>query len=591
VHEAIAWLLDARAFTRTRRRAWSQLVSDLRLSFKHLGPALHRRLDPHLRATMSSLELEEDASPRDRARASRTLTSLLAALDSGEAVVAAWHDLLTVYRNTAASPELCDLRESQLAALARLRGLDWTFLPGRLGRTLAGHGDLVDSLAEGESRFGAKVDNRPVAERQASCDIYLAQGVPEADVVVWVAISDLAIWRWVIELDRIRFYDGRWWSSVVKAGAGQLPPELADRTQMELDSLFFGLLNRDEDADPFVVARVELANIRLPSAVERAQSVAEEVMLAAGLRAGELRGVPFQGGVVFSNGQVVGGNTFSLEGDFAAARRGRPNDRALGESLLDLEPKLLTAVHSDDQRLAVALTSVDWLRETKDLTASQQLGLSLRAIEQVFSETDNRHWRAAVYERLRHPWALARIEDLLVEVVYRAVLALGGGAMTVPPTEQQRADFLEGREYIMGGETFKLRRAVQRLGWLRQRTDGGSRLARELRTLESRLSSGQAAAKWLDEIEVEFARNLNRVHRLRNAILHGYPIHRDVVAASSTFARAISIHAAHALINATATGQDLAKHLNALRDDYASCRRKLESGTEPADAFGWTAGQ
>jgi hypothetical protein len=141
----------------------------------------------------------------------------------------------------------------------------------------------------------------------------------------------------------------------------------------------------------------------------------------------------------------------------------------------------------------------------------------------------------------------------------------------------------------MGGNTFIFRRALERLPWLQERVES-SRLTRELRTLESRLRGGLAAARWLSELEQEFGRNLDRMHRLRNAILHGYPLQLDVVAANSPFARSISTHAVHEVVDALAAGQDLATHMSGRRKEYERRRKLLEGGTAPVDAFDWTAG-
>jgi hypothetical protein len=589
VHEAIDWLGDARSFNSLRRRAWRQLLDDLKLSVAELGPELRAQLEPLLSSMTPLLQLAKDAGASERTQASKAIETLLSSLDTGQAVVAAWHDLLAAYRDESASPELCDLRESQLAAVAKLRGFDWAFLPGQLGRTLAGRGDLLEGFPEKIEDLREAVDDRSLHERQATCDTYLEKVPAEADVVVWVAISELAIWRWVIELDRVTFYDGTWWSAVVKAGAGQLPAELVGRPQIELDVVFFGLLNRDAEAQPFVVARVELGRCRIPAAIEQAQRVALGVLNAAGLRSGELTGVPFEGGVVFSDGQIRAERGFSLDSDFALGRAEKINERAIGQALTELEPQLLDALLLDDKRLALAMTSVEWLKQTKGLTPSQQLGLSLRAIEQVFSEADERHWRDTVYDHLCYPWSLSRIGNTLADIVYRAIMSLSGAALGVP-TQQQRDDFLDVKQFVMGGDSFIFRRALERLAWLRERVDPATRTARDLRFLEARFADGPAAAAWLSELEREFARNLNRTHRLRNGILHGYPLQLDIVAANSAFARSISIHAVHELIDATAGGQDLATHMRGRRDDYQRRRKLLEGGAIPADAFGWTAG-
>jgi hypothetical protein len=587
LREAVIWLRDARAFDGLRRRAWLQLRGDVELSLGKLGPDARAVIDAAVASAVPALDLSLGAGAAERNRAIVVLEQLIATLDSGAVVVAAWHDLLAAYADETATPELCDLRESQLAASAKLHGFDWVFLPGRLGRTLDGRGDLVEGLAGRIDRLNERVDERPLAERIASCDSYLERTPPEDDVVVWVAISDVAIWRWVIELDRVTFYDGRWWSSVVANGGGDLP-ELAGRDETELSVLFYRLLHRDPDDQPFVVARVEVGRCRVASAVAEAKRVAMGVMNAAGLGAGELTGTPFDGGVVFSDGKLIADGNFSLDRDFAAARAERFNEAALGQALHDVEPDLVQALLANDERLSLAMTTIEWLKETKGLTPSQQLGLSLRAIEQIFSEVDERHWRATVSEHVAHPWSLTQVSNTVYDVVYRAIMSFGSEFMRTP-TAEQRADFLEVRAYVMAGDRFLLRRAVERIGWLRERVES-PRLARELRALESRLVDGAAAAAWLRDLEEEFARNLLRTHRLRNAILHGYPLQLDVVAANGAFARSVTIHAVHELVGAAAAGVDLTAHMRNRRDDYDKRRALLEGGAAPVDAFGWTAG-
>jgi hypothetical protein len=73
------------------------------------------------------------------------------------------------------------------------------------------------------------------------------------------------------------------------------------------------------------------------------------------------------------------------------------------------------------------MTTVEWLKQTKALTPSQQLGLSLRAIEQIFAEVEERLWRDTVYDHLCYPWSLSRIGNTLADIVYRAIMSLSGG--------------------------------------------------------------------------------------------------------------------------------------------------------------------
>jgi hypothetical protein len=572
---------------------WQQLQTDLMTAFDELGPELSREVRPTFDLSSPVLNLRRGAEAAERVAAATALQALLASLDTSAATVAAWRDLLAAYRDEQSAPELCDLRESQLAAIARLRGFDWTFLPGNLGRTIVGRGHGLELLPDGTARPTINdADTRPLAERNRACEAYLTQTFPERDLIVWVAIADVKVWRWVIELDGISFYDGSWWSPVVKAGAGQLPAELANRDQTELNSIFFGLLQLDPEAKPFVVARVVLPGCRVPNALERGTDAAMAVLHAAELRAGQLVGVAFKGGVVFEGNQIVGGNTFSLDRDFAEARHERFDDHALGRELSNLEPDIIAAARAGNESFLNAIAGIEWLKETRGLAPSQQVGLGIRAIEQVFAAIDHQPWRQTVLERLSLPWAITELADRLHETTYRAIMWLGSDfARGRSLTDDERGEFLEVSGYVMGGEdVFFLRRAVERLSWLHDRVTR-PRLRRELRAMEVRFASGQATAAWLDEIELEFNRNLNRVHRLRNAILHGYPLLPDVVAANGRFARSIAIHAVHNLTDAIAASEPLDAHLERVRANYAAKGDALQSGMPSVDALGWTAGR
>ncbi len=161
--EAIDWLLDARAFDARRLTARSQLVNDLNLALAEVGPALRSQLEPTIAAIAPLLQLNRGAGDAERRIAANAVKKLLASLDTGNAAVAAWHDLIAAYKDVAVSAETCDLRESQLAAVARLRGFNWTFLPGQLGRTLAGYGDLIEDY--GTARWRSRKSIRKEKEK------------------------------------------------------------------------------------------------------------------------------------------------------------------------------------------------------------------------------------------------------------------------------------------------------------------------------------------------------------------------------------------------------------------------------------------
>jgi len=158
VREAIAWLSDRRAFDERgqRLRAWNQLLDDLTLCLGELGRELRDEIPPLVGAMAPTLELKEDAGPAERMHAAAELEKLLDELDTGQAVVAAWHDLLAAYRDETNTPELCDLRESQLAALASYAVSTGSSCPVSSGERSRGGETRIRAAVEVARRVGAK---------------------------------------------------------------------------------------------------------------------------------------------------------------------------------------------------------------------------------------------------------------------------------------------------------------------------------------------------------------------------------------------------------------------------------------------------
>src|SRR3954463_9214718 len=94
--EALVWLDDARAFDHHRRRAWQQLRDALELSLRELRPELQACLAPTVASIGPGLGLRQGAAAPDRLGAATEIRRILTVLDSGDALAAAWHDLIAV---------------------------------------------------------------------------------------------------------------------------------------------------------------------------------------------------------------------------------------------------------------------------------------------------------------------------------------------------------------------------------------------------------------------------------------------------------------------------------------------------------------
>jgi hypothetical protein len=126
---------------------------------------------------------------------------------------------------------------------------------------------------------------------------------------------------------------------------------------------------------------------------------------------------------------------------------------------------------------------------------------------------------------------------------------------------------------------------IERLDWIGERVapDGDARAAIE--RLAPKLASGQATAKWLNELCSVADQHERRRSRTRNALMHGGPVAESTVEQTLPFTERMANLAASALVEASLDGVPFADAVTDQTERFGRAKAELNAGVAPATAL------
>lgn len=563
------------------QRARNAIGTDWAATMNCLGPALRSALGPAIDSADTTIRrlVTQAPSMRERHAAEPTLAALLAALCTEGAIRAAWHDVIDAVGSEAMPWHLVWDRRAVLADALRAAGHDAMGVTKLIVQVL---GDQAHAVAEANVKLGRREwpadfvklihtnAGLPAEARLALATDLLCSWVQSGRCVVWLGFIDARVDTFHVEAGAVTFLDAEWAVPNAQEGGQTFPHRDELSSAMQLP-----------DADKLhnvVLARVDLGVRPVTGAASAAVDIAETIVQAAVSSRSVGTWSPFGWRMTFVDGNQVGSEHFVPEREANAWVVPYKLDE-VAERLADLGARLGRAV-------AIAQLPIELREALKSSTDAQtanptgrilhhyrvlELLAALAGIEdaeQLAGSIAN-HWPVSVWRgncmdvvtQGHHAWMRSRQE--LPESVRQTVRNGSGMSFTV--------DFAAAAQ--------DPQQMVKHLQGDRVRRDG-----QEL--LESLTDPGKALTQLA---MLRRSRNVltARLSRVRNALVHGNPMHASVVASLDEFAEFLARSALREALEAHMSGQDLNASLQREKARTRTFERGLRDGRSPLEL--WTS--
>jgi hypothetical protein len=588
--ELARWLADPRPYDpRHHDRPWQSMSADVRHVIATRGPRMRA-------ATPSLSELDDVlTTPKlgGNLAARHRCSGLLPTVQSelGDAVSAAFDDLVQTVRDAAASPERLSARlrilESAIEVDGRSLRSEGRLLAGVLDNAamdvaVAGHylhDTPLPSVTELSNRDSAGL---PAAERIALCHALLQDERPAGRQVVWLVYGNARCAEsWRIELGPITFFDGPALLGAVDAvrdgnsgPRAYLPAELW--SEVELSDPQHRQYTWPGDVDQWVAVRVDLGDRRLADPVRTAWEQVDALVQVAGFHGNGTSWERFSGYQVVVDGQGRGSSPF-----------GPPRDHRLlmdhtDEQLLRLAPRLADRLPVTDPLLAELLRVSALVHDREESADPTTLLQDVRAIELVASRCD------VSWQRLLTDYqAVSTVRRRTVLDVFNAVWTIAGSHELTShvegmpsPSELQRAIPGDHRRYEL-----RIDVAFEALLDLARRLPTHHAASRRIRSLARHLADTDALRRWIDGSVADYQGRVNRLKRCRDALTHGGPISLDVAATVQPFANREAQAVVATALEAVLEGRTVRQFYEGLRDQQQAWREAMVSTTAVFEAL------
>lgn len=590
--EIDAYTRLARPPTKHLAQAWELLVKDLKATTQALGPHVVQAAGRPLQAALRALSAgpKEIYSARGLQRLRRASGRLSRCLLQEGILSAAWSDLRDTYAHATTTPEDCAWRRRIVSSIGRAVGFDPYSLLWRLGDVLNGSALPVElelrRLAGKEDEqldVGALIGREsdlPFEERWELCASILAELPPPSDYIVWLIFERARALSGVISVGDVTFYDGHWWQGATAtewpATYGQKPPEL------EEGGLWVGPLPENGE---FVLARVVLKDSVPGDAVERAFAIASALVALAAFHEGRTTWRLQTAYTVHSGQRRISASSNSLPKEqLEKILSGRPSDDRTADRLKGLAQRLPSPLPRTGP-LADAVESLLWFEQAKKMPDATRLAMSLRVIDQIAGAL-SKHWTLFLRDEMKSTWAFRQVMGEIDYLLFVATDAY----RSLPRDAKAKAELAEIME-AMGA--LRHSEALSRPAFIRSIKEIAShpRLTeyhgRDLACLATRIRTGKATARWIDELCDQYDLLVDRSRRVRNAIVHGGPMIPAVVASVSNCLAISTVEALNTWIEGELRGTVFPRAFKKRRQRVNRCHRELKRGFRPELALIW----
>jgi hypothetical protein len=541
--ELQGWLTDPRDYDGSHQKwSWLSAIGDFKASVGHLGPQLHRALDPDLAAAIAAAgSLQHDLATLnnndmkarlmvrrsgDKAHFAQFATHWA----SAQVREAAWNDLAEACRDSTISYN----------KLAARRDLFWQFVqagdydPSRMSRRLAGVlGNRERAVTEAQISLGdisAADAGRPApmggaglseAGQLTLCQRLLTAPPLTGHYVVWIAFDHAGRDAMLREMGTaISFWDAEWVRGVLEHGGPNLqyiPEELKAP-----DSLFKPQVL--PDGQDIRLARVDLGRTAMTDPVRAAAEQVEAVVALASFHVGESYWRRMTGYIIAVDNRVLGIGAFAPKLD-RHLTMSTEYPSAMEATLADLAPKLGPHLPMSNQALTEVVHAVRWWQEARQQSPLAAVLLHVRVLELLSQQVNDGKWFEYVDKYLQAQWVRFRMRQQLAGVLEDCI-AHSIGVPDVNDQARLSQLALDVRSSDGVGYRLDLGQGIVALPDMGRIFPPHDNLGRRIQSIAARLTPTELL-KWRDELDHDWKLVRARLHSLRNALAHGGPILDD----------------------------------------------------------------
>ena len=545
-----------------------------------LGPQLRAALGEALRCAETTIQnlISHDATAAERQVADADITALLDALGTDAASRAAWRDLLeTVERNAPLAEAWSRRRILEDALNATGHDLDSSL---KLVTQILD--DSAYAIAEANVRLGrsrwpdnarklirADAGLAPDERLRLASDI-LGSQPRSGHCVVWLAFANAQLGSFIVEAGAITLVDAEWAVPNVTEGGQDFPhrDELA-------------LVHELPDADNLkniVLVRVDLGVRPLAGAKSAAIDAAEVIIQASTSSRSVGTWTTFGWRVTFLDDAAIGSEHFVPEQERASWVHGYKLDE-VAERLDELGSRLDRAVATAEMPLELR-EAIRTSAQAHTADSTGRLLLHYRVLELISGLAGDENVDMLVASIAAH-WPVSVWRALCMDAVVHSHHAWTRSGEALPDFVRDARRNTTGRGFVVdfaqaGADPIEMTRH------LRSRC-----LQANARRLLESLTDPVTALEELARIQSGRKLLTERLGRVRNALVHGNPIHPDVVESLDEYAEYLAWTATREALERHMDGEDLATFLQNERRRVRTFVHNLRDGQSPMSL--WTA--
>lgn len=509
------------------------LETDVRNAYSHLGERTRQVLSPTFQDFVSQLgKLSKRLGSPQGARVVRlSLIPLRERLGRPETLRASWQDVLSTWRDTEESAEVCQLRLAQLIDIAEGYGHDWSRRAPLLQYVIGDDASVV-------ARFGG-ADSTTVApdaehaglselDRLRLCEEVIVAEPERGDIAVWLVFHDAGLRDSWLPLGAVQFFDGTAWPDAFLPRGWlaenrpdyEPPPELSE---WEDGAHWFEHIPEG----PRVFARVWLPSGAIATARARGHRLVRAMVDLAKTRS---EWVLLEGAVTWRERGGWAGSTFRHPRDLATMHRSvHPVFEGTAENLADFRPELVDRLAEGATPAWEAVEDALWtVAVERAPTSEQRVMLGIRSLERTLNlaAAEEESWVDGARRYLRAPWLRHILAYDMFDAAVTGLTMMPGRGGLLDPSQanidlHQEVDAAVFPQAEPGGGEFSVRGFADTVDRLLSVLAEGSLAERIVGEAREILRSPQAALDRLQALEDRFERLLKRTERQRNAVVHG----------------------------------------------------------------------
>jgi len=558
---------------------WESVAAELSEVSRIMGPRLAKVLGPSLDALKKSVRARQLQPLR------RQALTLESEIQGAAAAPSAFDDFVAAVFDPNTLARVVQWRRDAAVAICERAGKSWR------DNVQIAQGVLRDRLIDvarartmtdgAEAEWPTNLD--AVAGLDTEKRLALARQVLLSDPqvhshVVWFALDRARLHSYPsVTVGQVTFFDG---SQIRRA---LLNPNAAYGIPDELRSPLVSAIDIPDEPH-LVMARVDLGRGAENDAVARGRELVTAVVSAASFRAGlndQQVWRLFDGYLHVLDGEVTGASTLRYPDDYAPSRD-------IFESVsLALNEMSSESLSGTDVPLGTT-DALRWLAEAAHSEPGMTVMLAVRVIELAAQQAGSANWHVHSEAYFAGTWVRNELVDNLIRVVRRSV---GISHSMFGPVDGAGQAILDGvlADVFRHGPGARyeadISAAVSSLETLLAAHPPKSALGRELRTVQSQMSSLEALEQTNQALQVEWRLLLRRLQRVRNGITHGSEGAVGIADHVSFFGRQISGLALGLSLEAALSSSSALTRCQELRRDADSWINSIAAARSPAEAL------